>query len=610
MTNRYPLPELDREAIFKNPYFFLFETTKFDPVNRKSYIFTDPVDILTVDRFDKITEVFSKIELYAEDHYIAGYFSYELGYNFEDIYEYEHETSYPLLNLGVFRKAAEFDHQTGIWSDKPKTSSEPEVYSSQYTIGNIDYNISPDEYRDAVKKILEYISQGDIYQANYTFKGIFDFSGCPYSFYRDLARSQPVSFSSFLKFNDEYILSLSPELFFRRDGSTIESKPMKGTIKRGKHNQDDLELKQFLLNSEKDLAENTMIVDLIRNDIGRIAQFGSVSVPELHTIEKFRTLFQMTSTVRGRLKNNLDYFTIFKGLFPCGSVTGAPKIRAMQIIRELEKDNRNVYCGAIGIFFPGKNCVLNVPIRTITLNGSRGEIGLGSGIVADSEVDNEFDECRLKSHFLTKRSKPFLLLETLLWLNGYKFLEEHLRRIAESALYFDYPFNKQAAKEILEHKAISYLKGIRYRIRLTLSEHGELSVEDRQIKCDNTGVQKIAVSEQRTDPEDLFLYHKTTNRSLYDKEFNKYNPLGYCDVIFINNRDELTEGAISNIFLKIKGRLYTPPVSCGLLNGIYREYHLKQNDVEETILNREMLQTAEKIYVCNSVRGLIAVNLD
>lgn len=610
MHKRYPLPDINRKTIEDSPCFCLFETTMPDTNNFTSYILTHPVKTVCITDPADIPDAFELIETYAADHYIGGYFAYELGYCLDDVFHHNHTSGYPLINLGIFQNATEFDHKTGKISRESGIFSDQHVNTRQYSVGHIGYIISQEEYREALTKIHHYISEGDIYQANFTFKGTFSFTGDAYSFYRDLAVNQPVAYSSFMKMDDEFILSLSPELFFRKNGTTIESRPMKGTIRRGINITEDEFLKQNLQNSEKDRAENTMIVDLIRNDIGKISEFGSVSVPKLHTIEKYRTLFQMTSTVRGNLNKDIDFNTLFSGLFPCGSVTGAPKIRAMQIIRELEKEDRGVYCGAIGLIRPDKDCVFNVPIRTITIRDNRGEIGLGSGIVADSDIQSEYEECKLKSHFLTKRRPHFHILETLLWDNGYTFLVEHLKRMKASADYFDYPINTEGLRaELADYSAI-FEPGLQYRVRLLLDEFGRITIEHSEIEEKQCGSEKITLSEYRTDPDDIFLYHKTTNRGLYDSEYKKYAAQGYYDVLFFNERDELTEGAISNVFLKVDDSFYTPALSCGLLNGIYRQKFIRENSVEETVIGKEMLMSADEIYVCNSVRGMQEVTIE
>lgn len=607
----------------------LFETSLFDKDNFTSHIFINPIDVIKIKRYQDVKKALGKIEQYAQKYYLAGYFSYELGYYFQDsFFKSKRSFLYPLIHLCVFDKAISFNHKTNKSNvripnlftplDRRVSTNRSESYltgfiereeNNNFCIDNLRFGFKKPEYINKIMRIKEYIREGQTYQVNFTGKYYFNFSGSAFSFYEDLRNRQSVSYGAFCKFKDEHVISLSPELFFKREGLKIYSKPMKGTIERGKSIAEDKERVVKLKKSIKDLAENLMIVDLVRNDLGRISQVDSVGVAKVFNIEKYNTLFQMTSTVKGILKKDITYPDIFKNIFPGGSVTGAPKIRTMQIIKELENDYRKIYCGALGIIFPRDKAIFNLPIRTISLIKNKGEMGVGAGIVNDSSPGNEFQECLLKAKFLTDRYRTFQLIETFLWRGEYKFFQEHLNRMKGSARYFDFYFHPLKIISCLSNIENRFDRKFSYKIRLLLDKEGDLEIDYSRIAEDKSDKEKyIALSKYRVDPESIFCYHKTTNRDLYDSEYNYYCLKGYCDVIFLNTRNEVTEGAISNIIIEKNKKYYTPPVFSGLLPGIFREYLLKKQNVEEKILFLEDLVKADKIFLCNSVRGLMEVN--
>jgi len=608
----------------------LFESGFFDGSNSKSYILTDPVDTIKVNRYLDVERAFKKIEEYSRKYYLAGYFSYELGYYFEKssfktrgkVPRRRGKVPYPLIHLCVFKKITTFDHKTLGGGKVPAFSG------NDFRVDNLRLNFARSAYLRKISHIKRHIMNGDTYQANFTGKYLFDFSGDAFSFYRDLRERQNVPYGAFCKFGgkvlseaqggEEYVISLSPELFFRRDGSAIYSKPMKGTIERGKNIHEDKAKVSELKNSAKEAAGNLMIVDLIRNDLGKISKTGSVGVSSLFEVERYDTLFQMTSTIKSTLKKDITYFDIFRSLFPGGSVTGAPKIRTMQILKDLEDDDRNVYCGALGIIFPGNKAVFNLPIRTISitygkgkvLSEAKGEMGVGGGITVDSDPEEEYRECLLKAKFLTERYKPFSLIETMRWEKRFKFLEEHLKRMKDSAEYFGFIFDRGKITAGLKGAGKKFKGTFPYRVRLLLSKDGNISVEGSKIAIRiKPKMELAAISGTRTDPGDLFLYHKTTNRGLYDSEYRRYRSKGYFDVIFLNTKGEVCEGAISNVIIKKGGRLYTPPLSSGLLPGIFRAHLLKIRRARERVIFLSDLLAADKVFLCNSVRGLVEVKL-
>jgi para-aminobenzoate synthetase/4-amino-4-deoxychorismate lyase len=384
---------------------------------------------------------------------------------------------------------------------------------------------------------------------------------------------------------------------------------MKGTIDRGKDIFEDRKRIRELKYSIKNRAENIMIVDMIRNDLGRICSNGSVKTSKIFEVEKYNTLFQLVTTVCGKLFPETSYYDIFKSIFPGGSITGAPKIRTMEIIRMLEKNKRRIYCGALGIIFPGKKrAVFNIPIRTVQLERSCGEMGIGGGIVWDSSPKSEYQEALLKSKFLTVKPEEFCLLETILWKNKYFLLAGHLSRLKASAEYFSFPLALDKIEKKLKEKENKFEKHLAYKIRLLVSKTGAVNLEAAVIQKENTA-EKILISSIRVNSKDRYLYHKTTKRSLYDTERGRYVKGDILDVLFLNENNEITEGAISNIFIAKKGRYYTPPVSSGLLPGVYRSYYIKKKAALEKPLFLDDLKTADKIILTNSVRGASRVTL-
>lgn len=586
------------------PFVFL-ETARIDGENRYSYLFYELYDQLLFLYGDEPESLFKKIEDYLKKGFwLAGYFCYEFGYLFEPkLLSYlPFAFNFPLVWLGVFQKPLIIDHYY-------YTPNFVKISIPDFNVGEIKANIDSELYNQTIKRIKEYIEKGDSYQVNFTFKYKFSFKGDILGFYLNLRRSQPTSYLSFINDGNCYILSFSPELFFRIQDNHIVTRPMKGTISRGKMKQDDEAQKVWLQNDIKNRAENVMIVDLLRNDLGKIATCGSVTVTRLFEVESYRTVHQMTSTITARLKNGVKFQELFSSLFPSGSVTGAPKIRTMQIIAELEAEPRKVYTGAIGYFSPqGKSC-FNVAIRTIMINGNHGEMGIGGGIVYDSIDSMELKEANLKAKFMVKKNPFFYLIETIRWERGkgYYLLELHLQRLINSAEYFQISFDPSLLKKYLKDLIKDFTDDI-YRVRVLLSLEGQVDISYQPLDSWPVPI-KVKLSSTRTDPDDIYLYHKTTNRNLYDREREEALREGFQEVIFLNYKDELTEGSISNIFLEICGKLYTPALTSGLLPGVLRQHLIMQGKVEERLLYLDDLNKADSIYVGNSVRGLLKADL-
>jgi para-aminobenzoate synthetase/4-amino-4-deoxychorismate lyase len=394
----------------------------------------------------------------------------------------------------------------------------------------------------------------------------------------------------------------------------MSTRPMKGTAPRGRTPREDARLKTWLAMDEKQRAENLMIVDLLRNDLGRVAKIGSVEVTDLFTVETYRSVHQMTSGISAELRSDMGLKDMLRALFPCGSVTGAPKVRAMEIIRELEADPRGVYTGAIGHIAPSGDAQFNVAIRTVVLAADSGEMGIGSGVVADSKADSEFEECLLKAQFLTRPDAPFALIETIRYerSTGFHLLERHLARLQSSAGYFGYPFSREAVLAALEAEATRVEAPVAM-LRLLLAEDGTITVTSTAIELPTKGtVWRFVISDQRLDEKDPFFYHKTTRRQFYDGEMERQKALTGCDeVVFLNKKGELTEGTRTNLFIEIDGRLFTPALTCGLLPGTLREelLDLPRAAASEAVLTPQDLLTADRIYLGNSVRGLVRAEL-
>ena len=384
---------------------------------------------------------------------------------------------------------------------------------------------------------------------------------------------------------------------------------MKGTARRGRNLAEDESFRQWLRHDEKNLSENLMIVDLLRNDVGRAAETGTVAVKEMFAVEKYETLFQMTSTVQGALRNGLSLYELFQCIFPSGSVTGAPKIRTMQIIRELENSPRGVYTGAIGYIAPTNDAVFNVAIRTLVIDGTKGEMGVGSGIVFGSDAQQEHEECALKAEFLTLPGEKFNLIETILWKGNYSLLSSHMDRLRDSAAYFGFVIDIDQILQELNLNQERLSNTSTYKVRLLLEPTGAVAIENQPLS-NRPPSGKIHLSSLSTSSRDKFLFHKTTRRQVYETQYEKALELGFDDAIFCNERNEVTEGAISNVFVEQKGKLYTPPVSCGLLPGVYRRYVLENTPgASERILSLEDLQNAGAVFICNAVRGMQKVEL-
>ena len=532
--------------------------------------FTNPIKIITAFNFDELKTAFAKIEELKNQYYIVGYLRYNAFSG--------QSSNFPLLYFEVF-------NSYNIYKTK----------NTKKLLLNPTPCVNFCEYSNAIKKIKEEIAKGNTYEVNYTYDFDVPFDGDELDLFNFLLSKQKTPYNFYIKNQYDTVLSFSPELFFELKNNHILTKPMKGTIHRGKEKKEDKNLIEFLKNDIKNRAENVMIVDLLRNDLGRIAKVGTVNVSKLFEIETHKTLHQMTSQIEADLKENTTFFDIFKAIFPCGSITGAPKISTMKVISDVEKGERNIYCGAIGMISP-KETVFSVPIRILQKTNEQNNFKyrVGGAIVWDSDTQDEWEETLTKTKFL---NDEFQIIETVKIENGtILFEKEHFERMQKTAEHFGFKF-----------KTPEIVKTDNGMLRILLNRDGEIKTELKKITPAKTF--KIAISPIIQNSKNEFLYYKTTYRPWYFDSFQKIKNGEIYDEIFFNEKGELTEGARSNIVLQLNGNLYTPPVQCGLLNGVFRQELLKNNKCTEKILYKKDLEKAEKIFCVNSVRGMVEIRL-
>lgn len=556
-----------------------------------SYRFEDLERVITARTAEEVLPALAEVEsAVADGRHAAGFISYEAAPALNSTLETGVLTDFPLLWFGIFAKRVHYTAERHAPTGKCAVSG---------TVTETD-RIS---YDAAIGRIKNAIAAGESYQVNYTIGQRFDIKGDPFALYRRICRSQQAPFSAWLNIGSHKILSASPELFFSLRDGRLTMRPMKGTARRMPLNDDDSARRNKLTQSIKNQAENLMIVDLVRNDLSLIAQTGSVAVPRLFEIETYPTVHQMTSTVTANLQPGLSLTEIFRALFPCGSITGAPKRRTMEIIHELEPSPRGLYCGAIGYVSPGGEATFSVAIRTAVIDASTntGHLGIGSGITWDSDAADEFQECLDKGAFLHRDLPPFSLIESLRHdSDGYLLLERHLKRLTESARHLGFDPTDTAELQRELSRTAHELHGI-HKVRILLAADGTYTIEAQEINPTPPLIRPVRLSEQRVASGDLFLYHKTTNRALYDRELESA-PECY-DIIFMNERDEITEGGFNNIVISANGELLTPAIRCGLLPGVLREKLIESGGIREAIISPEQLLKADRIWLINSVRG-------
>jgi len=556
--------------------------------------FQCPEKVLRTESIEEVLPMLREAE--ASGLFAAGFVSYEAAPAFDSALKIQPSGGFPLLCLGLFQAPEVLD---GI-------EVEPDAH---YELGELKPSVSKADFVAAIGEIKERIAEGATYQVNYTYRLNAGFSGDAWAFFHELVKDQKADYAAFVDTGDFSICSASPELFFSLKEGQIQARPMKGTARRGRTFSEDWKAAETLRESEKDRAENIMIVDMIRNDIGRVAEPGSVETVSTYDVEKYPTVWQMTSSVRGKLEPQMDanrreyLVDIMKALFPCASITGAPKAKTMEIIQGLETAPRKIYTGTIGFLSPQGEACFNVAIRTALIDREAGrlEFGIGGGIVWDSDTEAEYKETLTKARVLTQPRPEFQLLETMLWEpeTGIFLLNEHLQRLGKSAAYFDVPLDQYEIFQALEESSHTF-KGAGTRIRLLLDRDGQFEVQTFPQKSDGATVSTIALAKKPIDSQDIFLFHKTTHRTVYKKATADF--LECDDVVLWNERGEVTESTIANIVVRKNGRLITPSVGCGLLAGTFRNHLLKTGEIEEGIVSISDLEAADKIFLVNSVR--------
>jgi para-aminobenzoate synthetase/4-amino-4-deoxychorismate lyase len=521
--------------------------------------------------------------------------SYEAAPAFDSALKVQPSSEFPLAWMGVFQEPSSTDFNS--------------IPNSPFRISEWEPQIDRREYRQAILSIRDFIERGDTYQINFTFPLRGCVVGDSFSCFRAIAESQGAAYSAYLDIGSHRILSFSPELFVERRGNDLMTRPMKGTLARGRWLEEDCERVEQLRGSPKDRAENVMIVDLLRSDLGKVAETGSVKVTELFAVECLSRVLQMTSTVTAVQRPDVTLVDILRALFPCGSVTGAPKCRSMAIIKELEHRRRGVYTGAIGFMGPNGDAVFNVPIRTLAVDVRDGAatFGVGGGITWDSTTEGEYEECCLKAKFLTHPWAEFKLLETIALNDGdYALLDRHLSRARNSARYFGFRWSEAEVLKALDDVRKSH-PSRRWRIRLIVDRDGKAHVEVGLGGEPRTAPVTVKFASRAVDDRDPLVFHKTTDRSRYDVELERCHPCD--DVIFWNCRGEVTESTIANVVVFSEGKYWTPPREAGLLAGTLREELISKGELFERTITKEELARAGSFTLINSVRGWMPAEL-
>ena len=550
------------------------------------YIFTQPIKELKTRDLAEVVDLLAQVESYQEQgYYVVGYVSYEAAPAFEEKLAV-HKA--PLLGEYLLYFTVH---------DRVGTSPIPLTYEEVDLPSNWQEVTSAEDYEKAIAQIHHHLRQGDTYQVNYTVQLKQDLSANPFAIYNRMVVEQEAGYNAYVEHDEMAVISMSPELFFEQNDRELTTRPMKGTTKRGLTDDEDLKEAAWLEQDPKNRSENMMIVDLLRNDMNRISEVGSEHVERLCQVEQYSTVWQMTSTIKSQLRPDVDLVAIFRSLFPCGSITGAPKIATMEIIKDLEPQPRGVYCGTIGLLLPNGRRIFNVAIRTIQLYKGQAIYGVGGGITWDSTWESEYREVHQKAAVLYRKQARFKLITTgKISQKSLLFEDQHLERLTKASRYFAYPFDPEELRQKIEEECQACDSHQDYRLRITLSKSGEIELS-RQILTPLSPVfcqAKLCL--QEADLQTPFTYFKTTHRP--------HLSLGKQEIIYHNATGELLETSIGNLVLKIAGKLYTPPTSLGVLSGIYRQHLLETGQVEEKVLTLKDLAQAEDIYGCNAVRGM------
>ncbi len=553
--------------------------------NNEWFHYANPHCIVSADKVQDVRNALQKVEglVNTNNWHAAGFVSYEAAPAFDSALHVLNLDDFPLLWFGLY--------------PEPRILKTPGVLRDLGGLVALNWQagVERESYNTAIEKVKDYIAQGKTYQVNYTMRLNSEFNGGEWDFFLSLAQTQN-KYAAYVDTGRYVICSASPELFFKLDGNKIYSHPMKGTAKRGRTTLEDKAQAEWLHRSIKNRAENVMIVDMVRNDLGRIAEIGSVQAPELFTIEKYPTLFQMTSTVQAKTSASMD--EIFSALFPCASITGAPKVSTMNIIAELETTPRKIYTGSIGYISPNRKAQFNVAIRTALIDreSKTAEYGVGGGIVWDSTSADEYSEALLKARVLTEPPQEFSLIETMLWTpeDGYFLREKHIARMQDSAEYFGFSFSREEFEHRLDRLARHF--NTPQRVRVLLNKLGGFKTEEKDFQAQEK-IFRVCLAEKPVNSNNVFLFHKTTQREIYPSA-----PDTCDDVLLFNEKCELTEFTIGNLVAEMDGELFTPPISCGLLAGTFRAHLLETGKIKERVIHKNELINCKKIFLVNSVR--------
>ena len=598
-----------------SPCFALLDdcnATESDPHSR---LYTDYCQTLSCTSWEQLPVLLKQID--DSGLHAVVLFAYELGAAMHNI---AHRDGGTLAQVVLFQSCQRMSAK-----DVAQWLAE-RVDEAPAGIANVRSTVDAATFADSISRIRSYIAAGDAYQINFTYRLRFDAYGCPIKLYQRLRSRQPVPYGALILLPDgSAVLSHSPELFIRHTSGRLFTQPMKGTAAASESSESDTRRAASLAADPKNRAENLMIIDLLRNDLSRVAALGSVAVPHLFEVTRFGEVLQMTSTITATLRDDAGLADIIAAVYPCGSITGAPKRRAMEIIRELETTPRGIYTGALGWIDAATkphaqaDFCWSVPIRTLILEASndkgirRGEMGIGAGIVYDSVAADEYAECELKARFLTGLPATFSLFETMAVSrqNGCVLLERHLQRLSQSAHYFHFSFDETALREALRRTCERLPDSATYRLRLSLAQQGEITIETAPLLPLTVPV-RLLIASDTMRAEDLFLRHKTSQRARYDHAWKTAEAQGAFDMLFCNQHGEVTEGARSNLFVQIDGRWYTPPLSAGVLPGVMRAHLLDDAtwQATERSLSIEQVRNAQAIVVCNALRGVLPARLD
>lgn len=556
------------------------------------YTFTQPIKELKTRDLAEVADLLSQVESYQEQgYYVVGYVSYEAAPAFEG-------------KLAVHRSPLLAEYLLFFTvHDRVETSPIPLTYDEIDLPSNWQEVTSAEEYEKAIAQIHHHLRQGDTYQVNYTVQLKQDLSVNPFAIYNRMVVEQEAGYNAYVEHDEMAVISMSPELFFEQNGRELTTRPMKGTTQRGVTDQEDLVQASWLEQDPKNRSENMMIVDLLRNDMNRISEVGSEYVERLCQVEQYSTVWQMTSTIKSQLRENVDLVEIFRSLFPCGSITGAPKIATMEIIKDLEPQPRGVYCGTIGLLLPNGRRIFNVAIRTIQLYQGKAIYGVGGGITWDSTWESEYREVHQKAAVLYRKQARFKLITTgKISQKQLLFEEQHIERLRKASRYFVFPFDAEDLKQKIEEDCQACDADQDYRLRISLSKSGKIELSRQILEPFSSTFCKAKLFLQEADLNQAFTYFKTTHRP--------HLSLGDQEKIYYNKSGELLETSIGNLVLKIDGKLYTPPVRLGILPGIYRQHLLETGQVEEKVLTFKDLTQAQAVYGCNAVRGLYELSLE